>query len=273
MSSALVGRTLRAEWTKLRSVPSTFWLLLATVASTIAFGLLVCSAVDTGGGTPGCTPGAPGCGDEDVVLNSLSGAYLGQIAVVALGVLAATAEYATGTIRSTFAAMPGRSRVVLAKAVALEGPVLVAGLLASAGSFLFGQPILHANGFIPSQGYPTASLVDAPAVRAIMGTALYLGVIALFAFALGTIVRRPGAALAVVLTVVYAPAIVSLMLAEPLRGWVQKASPMMAGLAVQRTVLRADSVPIGTWAGLGVATAWSAIALVVALWLVRRRDA
>jgi ABC-2 type transport system permease protein len=207
-----------------------------------------------------------------VVLNSLSGAYLGQIGVVALGVLAATAEFATGTIGSTFVAMPGRSRVVLAKVVALTGPVLIAGLLASGGSFLLGQPVLHTNGFIPRQGYPVMSLADAPAVRAIAGTALYLGVIAVFAFAVGTMVRRTGAALASVLTIVYAPAIVSLMLAEPLRGWVQRASPMMAGLAVQRTVLRPDSVPIGAWAGLGVAAAWSAIALLAALWLVRRRD-
>jgi ABC-2 type transport system permease protein len=68
-------------------------------------------------------------------------------------------------------------------------------------------------------------------------------------------------------------AIVSLMLAEPLGRWLQRFSPMMSGLAVQRTVLRAESVPIGSWAGLGVATAWSAVALVAAIWLVPRRDA
>jgi ABC-2 type transport system permease protein len=63
------------------------------------------------------------------------------------------------------------------------------------------------------------------------------------------------------------------MLAEPLRDRVQTLSPMMAGLAVQATVPRADSVPIGPWAGLGVAAAWTGVALALALWLVRRRDA
>jgi ABC-2 type transport system permease protein len=273
MSSGRAARTLRAEWTKVRSVPSTFWLLLATVVSTIAFSLLVCSAVDTSGGHPGCVPGAPGCGDEDVVLNSLSGAYLGQIAVVALGVVAATTEYATATIRSTFAAMPRRSTAVLAKIAVLVGPVLVAGLSASTASFLLGQPILHANGFIPAQGYPTVSLADEPSARAIIGTTLYLGMMAVLAFAVGTIVRRAGSAIAVVLAILYAPAIVSLMLAEPLRGWLQRISPMMAGLAVQRTILRADSVPIGSWSGLGIAATWSSIALIAAVWLVRLRDA
>jgi ABC-2 type transport system permease protein len=162
---------------------------------------------------------------------------------------------------------------MLAKVAVIAGPAVIAGLVASVVSFLLGQQILHGNGFVPAHGYPTVSIADGPAARAIVGTALYLAAIALFAFAIGTIVRRTGPAIAIVLAFVYVPAIVSLMLAEPIRGWVQKASPMMAGLAVQRTVLRADSVPIGTRAGLGVAAAWSAIALVAALWLVRRRDA
>ena len=268
-----ISRASQAEWTKLRSVLSTPWLLLATVGLTITFGLLVCTAVDTNGGTPGCVPGRPGCGDEDVVLNSLSGAYLGQIAVIAFGVLAATSEYATGTIRSSFAAIPRRSTVVLAKVVVLAAPIFLAGLIGGAASFLLGQRILHTNGFVPANGYPLVSMTDASAARAVIGTALYLGVIAALGFAMGTIGRRAGSAIAIVLAMVYAPPILSLMLSDPLRGWLQRLSPMMAGLAVQRTVLRADSVPIGTWAGLGVAAAWSAVALVTAILVVRRRDA
>jgi ABC-2 type transport system permease protein len=270
MSSA---RVVRAEWTKLRSVPSTFWLVLLAVATTIGFSVLVSSAVDTAGGTPGCRPGAAGCGDEDVMIDSLSGAYFGQIAVIALGVVFATSEFATGTIRATFAANPRRMRVVAAKVAVLAAPVLIAALLASVGSFLLGQRILHGNGFVPSQGYPIVSLTDPDAARAVIGTALYLVAIGLFAFGIGTIVRRTGSAIAVALTIVYAPAIVSLMLAEPLRGWVQRLSPMMAGLSVQATVPRADSVPIAPWAGLGVTAAWAAAALALGLWLVRRRDA
>jgi ABC-2 type transport system permease protein len=266
-------RTIRAEWTKLRSVPSTFWLILAAVASTIAFGLLVCSALDTAGSSTGCVPGRAGCGDEDVVLNSLSGAYLGQIPLVALGVLFATSEYATGTIRSTFAAMPRRAGVVLAKVAVLVGPVVVAGAAAAAGSFLLGQPILHANGFVPAQGYPTASIADPAATRAIVGTAMYLGAVTILGFALGHITRRAGSAIAIALAVLYAPAIVSFMVAEPTRGTLLRLSPMMAGLAVQRTVERADSVPIGQLAGLAVAVAWASVAAAVAVWLVRRRDA
>src|SRR5262245_33700528 len=192
MSSA---RTVHAEWTKLRSVPSTFWLMLLALALTIGFSVLVTSAVDTAGGTPGCHPGAPGCGDEDVMIDSLSGAYFGQIAVIALGVVFATSEFATGTIRATFAATPRRRRVVAAKVAVLAAPVLIAALLASAASFLLAQPILHGNGFVPAQGYPAASLTDPAAARAVIGTALYLVAIAVFAFSIGTIVRRTGGAI------------------------------------------------------------------------------
>jgi ABC-2 type transport system permease protein len=268
-----MARAFGAEWTKLRSVPSTFWLLMAAVGATIAFGLLVCSAVDTAGSPPGCVPGRRGCGDEDVVLNSLSGAYLGQIPLVALGVLSATSEYATGTIRSTFAAMPWRSGVVLAKVAILAGPVVVVGVAASAGSFLLGQPILHGNGFVPAHGYPTVSITDPTATRAMLGTAIYLGAVTTLGYAVGQITRRASPAIAVVLAVLFGPTIVSLMLADPMRGWVQGVSPMMAGLAVQRTVERADSVPIGQLAGLTVAIAWAMAAVLVAAWLVRRRDA
>jgi ABC-2 family transporter protein len=268
-----MSRIVRAEWTKLRSIPSTLWLLGATVASTVAFGLLVCSAVDTSGAPAGCIPGRPGCGDEDVVMNSLSGAYLGQIPLAALGVVLGASEYATGTIRSTFAAMPRRSGVVLAKVAVLAVPALMAGLAAGIASFLLGQPILHGNGFVPDRGYPVASLADLSTLRAILGTATYLAAVGVLGFSAGTIVRRTGSAIALVLALLYGPAIVSLMLADPLRGAVQRLSPMMAGLAVQRTVMRSDSVPIGEWAGLGVAAGWTAIPLLVGVWLVRRRDA
>ena len=202
--------------------------------------------------------------------------------------------------------MPRRSRVVIANTTLLIGVVLVSGVAAGAVSFLLGQPILRGNGFVPAQGYPIVSITDPAAARAILGTGMYLALIAVFAFAVGQITRRAGAAIAIVLGLLYGPAIVSLLLQEPLQETVQKLSPMMAGLAIlgllygpailslllqeplqetvqklspmmaglaiQSTVERADNVPIGGLAGLGVAAAWTAVAVLAALWLVRRHD-
>jgi ABC-2 type transport system permease protein len=268
-----VGRIARAEWTKLRSVPSTWWTVAAAVGTTVGLGLLVCSAVDTSGGGPSCTPGAPGCGDEDVVMNSLAGAYAGQIAFVALGVLASTSEYATGMIRTTFLANPGRRSVLLSKAAVVAGVALAVGLAAAAASFLLGQPVLHGNGFVPAQGYPFASISDGAAIRAVAGTGLYLATMALLGLGVGMVVRRSAAAISVALGLLFVPFMVAIMLPTDVWRVVQRVAPMTAGLAIQRTVERSDSVPIGEWAGLGVAAAWAAITLGAALWLVRRRDA
>jgi ABC-2 type transport system permease protein len=248
-------------------------MVLAAVVLTVGFGLLICSAVNTSGGSPGCVPGAAGCGDEDVVLNSLGGAYIGQIAFVALGIMAITSEYASGTIGTSFLSEPIRHRVLLAKAAVVSVVALVVGSAAAIASFVVGQRILHDNGFAPGNGYPFVSWTDPPALRAIVGTAVYLTLAAVLGLGVGAIVRRSAAAIASVLGLLYVPMIVSLLIPEPTRNWVQTASPMMAGLAVQATVPRSDSVPLGPFAGLAVATAWAAIALAAALWVVRARDA
>jgi ABC-2 type transport system permease protein len=266
-------RAARAEWVKVRSVRGSWWLTLAGILLTVGFGLLICSAVDTAGGSPGCVPGAAGCGDEDVVLNSLGGAYIGQIAFVALGIMAITSEYASGTIRTTFLAEPIRRRVLLAKTGVVAMVALLIGSAAAITSFLVGQRILHGNGFVPANGYPFVSWTDPPALRAIAGTTIYLALAAVLGLGVGAILRRSGAAIAVVLGTLYLPMIVSLLIREPIRNWVQVGSPMMAGLAVQSTVPRSDSVPLGPFAGLAVTAAWGAVTLVVAAWLVRRRDA
>jgi ABC-2 type transport system permease protein len=268
-----LGRVLAAEWIKLRSVRSTAWTAAATLGLTVLLGVLICAAVDTSGGGADCPPGAPGCGDEDVVLNSLSGVYIGQIAVVALAVLTATSEYDRGTIRTTYAAVPRRLRVVAAKIGAVATIAFVVGLAASVTSFLAGQPILHGNGFTATNGYPAASLADEPTARAVGGTALYLVTVALLALGAGFILRRAGSAIAAVLALLYVPTMVALTLPADVRDVAQSVAPMSAGLAVQRTVERVDSVPVGPWAGLGVASAWAAAMLLAAAWLVRKRDA
>jgi hypothetical protein len=205
-------RAVRAEWVKVRSVPGSWWLVSAGVLLTVGFGLLICSAVDTAGGSPGCVPGAAGCGDEDVVLNSLGGAYIGQIAFVALGIMAITSEYATGTIGSSLVAEPIPRRLVLAKTAVVSVVAFVAGSAAAVGSFVAGQRILHGNGFVPANGYPFVSLTDPPAIRAIVGTSAYLALAALLGLGVGTILRRSGAAIAVVLGLLYLPMIVSLLI-------------------------------------------------------------
>jgi ABC-2 type transport system permease protein len=132
-----MSRTLHAEWTKLRTVGGTGWLLLAVVVLTAAVGPAVA-------GSATCHV-AGGCGQDPAKL-SLTGVYLGQAVVAIMAVLAISGEYGTGMIRLTFAAMPRRLSVLAAKAAVVTGLVLAAGTVASAGSVLAGQLILPGHG-------------------------------------------------------------------------------------------------------------------------------
>lgn len=266
------GRVVRAEWTKLRSVPSTAWSLLALIGLTVLLGLFVAASFDTTGGVPGCRPGAPGCGDEDVVMNGLSGVAFGQFAVVAIATLAATGEFATGTIRATLTAVPHRSTALAAKALVVAVVCLAVGLVASVVAFLVSQPVQHGNGFVPEQGYPIVSLADEPALRAVVGSGLYLALVGLLSLGVGVIIRHTAAAITTMFGLLLVPFIVALLLPEQQREFVQRYSPMSAGMVIQRTVDRVDSVPIGVWAGLGVLAGWAVAALVGGFVMINRRD-
>jgi ABC-2 type transport system permease protein len=95
-------------------------------------------------------------------------------------------------------------------------------------------------------------------------------VLALFCIGIGTIVRHTAAAITTVFGLLLFPFIASIFLPEHLAETVQKFSPMI-GLVIQSTV--EDSVPLGPWAGFGVTCANAGVSLLLAFWLIRRRDA
>jgi ABC-2 type transport system permease protein len=256
-----VNGALGAEWTKLSTVRSPRWTLLAILGLTVGLSLLLTSgSSSTGGG-----------GDNDLVRDSLVGVLLALFAVVPFGVAAITSEYATGMIHATFAAMPRRGRVLLAKALLVSVSVLVVGLVASATSFVLGQHVLRDNGYT-GPGYPAWTLHDGPAQRAVVGSALLMTAIALLSLGVGAILRHGAAAITTLLALLLVPLVFANTLPEQVREVVQKASPG-AGFAVQQTVARHDALPIGPWTGLGVTFAWAAAALLLAVVLIRVRDA
>jgi ABC-2 type transport system permease protein len=264
-------QSVHAEWTKLRTVPSTAWTALAVVGFTVALTALATASVDTSG----CPPPQAGC-DEDTTLLSLSGVYLGQVAVVVLAVQAVSAEYESMMIRTTLMANPRRGGVLMAKAAVVTATVLGAGLLGVIGALLAGRAILPGNGFTAANGYPPLSLTDEPTFRAATGTVLYFGLVGLLSLGVAAAVRHTAGAITTVLSMLYLPLILVLLLpslTEHTRDMILKYAPMTAGLAVQATVERADSVPIGPWAGLGVLAAYAAGSVILGYALLRTRDA
>jgi ABC-2 type transport system permease protein len=255
---------LRAEWTKLWSLPSSTWSVLAIVGLTVLFTLFLAAVAST-------DATRAGQGDDDVVVNSLRGVYLGQIAVVSFAVVAITSEFGTGMIRTTFAAMPNRGAALGAKVTVVSGVVLVAASVASVASFLVAQPLLHGGGFVPP-AYPLVSLGDASAVRAVAGTAAFMTVLALIGLGIGTLLRNTTLAISWVLGLLLIPLVMTAFLPERMQELVQELTPI-AGLAIQSTVERPDNLPIGPWGGLGVTCVWAAASLLAAFWSIIARDA
>ncbi|MEU9746368.1 ABC transporter permease [Streptomyces niveus] len=254
---------LHAEWTKLRTVPSTWWLLLAVAALTVAL-----SAAATGTVATDQCPSPDAC-HEDTVKLSLTGIWLGQAAVATLGVLAMSGEYGTGTIHATLTAVPGRVRVLAAKAAVVLGSALVAGTVAVLGSLLAGRFILPGNGFSAAP----LSLTEGPTLRAAVGTVLYFGLIALLSLGVATLVRDTAGAITTVLGLLYAlPAVVELVGNEEWRERIREWAPASAGLAVQATK-NLDSLPIAPWSGLGVLAAWAGAGLLAGAAVFTLRDA
>lgn len=253
---------LHAEWTKLRTLSSTVWLLLAAAALTV-----------TGGAAAAAAARCPsGLCAEDPARISLTGIYLGQAVVAVVAVLAVSGEYGTGMIRVTLAAMPRRVTVLAAKAAILAGLVLVTGTVAVLASVLAGRLILPGRGIGPAHGYPALTLGDGAVLRAAAGSVLYLALIALLSVGAAAALREAAAAIGVVLGLLYLFPIIGAVTGPDLARHIQQAGPMTAGLAVQATT-GLSRLPIGPWAGLGVLSAWAVGGLLAGGLLLRLRDA
>jgi ABC-2 type transport system permease protein len=257
--------TVRAEWTKLRTVPSTGWLLLGTVVPAGALAVLMTESPNVSRcPTPSACP-------DDLTKLALTGVWLAQVAVAVLAVLAFGNEQSTRLIRTTLAAQPRRWRVYAVRAGVVTAMALAAGAVAVAASLVAARPILAGHGFTVANGYRPLSPGDEPTLRAAVGTVLYLGLIALFGYGVAAILRDTAGAITATLLALFATPAIALFVSSPI--WhdrLQRYSPMTAGLAVQ--VTRGAS-PIGPWAGLGVLAAYAAAALVAGAVLFRLRDA
>jgi ABC-2 type transport system permease protein len=263
-----VTHALHAEWTKLRTLASTTWLLLAAVALTVVVSAAASAAFQCQAGQ--CTAAQT---VADPAKLSLTGIDLGQAIVAVLAVLAIANEYSTGMISLTLAAMPRRLTMLAAKATVVTGWVLAAGAVAAGGSVLAGRLILPGHGLTAVNGYQLLSLGNGPDLRAAAGSVLYLALIGLLALGVATAVRDPGVAIGAVLGLLYLFPIISAVVPDPhLVRHLQQISPMTAGLYIQATTgLR--SLPLTPWQGLGVLAAWAAGALLLGAVLLRLRDA
>ena len=252
--------TLHAEWTKLRTLASTGWLLAGAVALTVT---VSAAAVAAAAAAPGIDPAKL----------SLTGIRAGQAVVAILAVLVISNEYSTGMIRVTLTAMPRRHTVLAAKAALAGGLVLAAGAVAVLASVLAGRLVLPGHGFTAANGYQPLSLGNGPDLRAACGSVLYLALIALLSLGVATAVRDSAVAIGAVLALLYLfPIVAAVVSNQHWQRHLEQIGPMTAGLYIQATV-GVHALPLTPWQGLGVLALWAAGALILGGLVLRFRDA
>ena len=259
---------LRAEWTKLRTIAGTWWLMMGAVALSVAASAGIAASVHVSPSGPG---GANGAGQDPTKL-SLIGLDLGQAVIAVLAVLAVTDEYGTGMIRVTLAATPRRARMLGAKALNIAGLALITGVPIVAGCLIAGRLLLPAAGLDPAHGYALISIAHGPTLRAAVGSVLYLGLIALMSLGVGAVFRDTAVSTGVVLGMLYLPPLLADLVSGPWRRHIQQIAPMSAGLAIQAT-RNIRSLPVPPWTGLSILAAWAAGMLLVGVALLKVRDA
>lgn len=244
-------RVLAAEWLKLRSLRSTWWLLAAGVASILLAGI-----------SPALTyvlvPEEAGDAGIDLAGGAVSGISFTQLIIAALGVVVVSSEYASGLVRATFTAVPTRLPVLVQKAVVVAGMTFVATLAAVLVSFATAQALLASVDVSVSLGSPGV-------LRAVIGSALLLAVTVVVGSAFGWVVRSTAGGLAAVFGYLFVLPVLGLAV----RG-IGPYLPSNAGAAILQLGPAGSPSP---WVGFGLFVGYTAVLVAIAGRLLRRRDA
>lgn len=247
---------LRSEWTKLRSVRSSWVSLSVAVLAMVAIAGLMgarwAHLLNTGKDT---------LGDVDPTDVTMSGIFIAQVVFGALGVLAISSEYGTGMIRATIGAVPQRRTMLAAKAVVITCVALVLGEVLCFVSFWLGQVMLGRWG---------ASLSDPGVLRAVAGGGIYLAAVTLLGFGLGATVRHSAGALSSFFGILFALSALSDLLPTDLRNRVINYMPANAGSQIFTHLQKSGA--LAPWTGLGVFCGYAAAALIAGFVLIGVRD-
>jgi ABC-2 type transport system permease protein len=251
---------LRSEWTKLWSLRSTRWSLLFAFVTMAGLGPLI-AAVTIG------RWGRLSLHERltfDPINTALGGYHLAQLAIGVLGVLVISGEYSTGQIRSTFMAVPRRLPVLWAKATTFAGVTFVLTLTASLIAFFVSQSILTRHQVGVSIGH-------APALRAVIGTGLYMVVLGVFAMSLGALVRNTAGGIAIFAGVLFVlPGLAHVLPASTFNA-INPYLPSNAGSDVLSNTT--DPGMLAPWTGFAVFCGYAVAAFLASAVLLVRRDA
>jgi hypothetical protein len=244
--------SLAAEWLKIRSVRSTYWVLALVLGSVLLGAGLAWQGVASWDGlSPDRQARFRAPPMEQAILP------LAQLGVAVLGVLTITNEYATGTITGSLTVRPQRTLFAAAKVAVVGGVALVAGFVFLFGTFGSTRWIVGDRPMSP--GYVTAVAEEIPML---LVTSLVVTATALIGLGFGVILRSTaGAISAVVALLLFLPTVIRFV-PEP---WGDRlSSVMLPNLA--------EHITRGSPTAIGALILYVAVTLGGAVFLLNRRD-
>jgi ABC-2 type transport system permease protein len=291
-----------SEFTKIRSVRSTYWTLAALLVVSIGIGAAI-----TGGSAANFSHNPANKAGFDATQTSLVAFFeIGQLIIAVIAALAITSEYSTGMIRTSLTAQPRRGRVYAAKAIVLTSLALIVSLVTSFIAFFAGQALLsssgtsaslfhsvtipqNANVACPQQGASgggglppgckvvfsgTDVISPTTVLLAIIGCALFVTLVAIIAFGIGAIVRHTAGAIAIAIAALFIIPVLEQALPNEWRWDIMRFLPDAANQVVSVTIGdNANPHLWSAWPQLGVTVLWAAALFTAGAYLFRKRDA
>jgi ABC-2 type transport system permease protein len=264
-------RVLRSEWIKLRTLRSTFWTLSSVVVLVVGIAALIAATIPDKASLLAQVPESQRASVEDqgaqfATTAATAGLTFAALVIAVLGVLAISGEFSTGMIRSSFAAVPRRFPVLAAKALVLFVVSFLIGLVASAASWAVAVPFLNGKGY-------SGNLFSEDTLWAILGAGLYLGLVAVFALGVGTIVKASAGGIAAALGILLVlPIIASIIAGLTKTQWLQDAGHYLISNA-GNGLAGGTNGDLEPWANVLIVVVWAAVAFIGGAVLLQRRDA
>lgn len=260
---ATARRLVLSEWTKIRSLRSTVVALVLLVVVTIGFTALFLALTVRQWDQVDPTQKLIFQLDPTRMILG-AGFQLSQLAVCVLGVLVISNEYSSGTIRASLLAVPRRSPMLVAKAAVFALIVFVVSEFAAFASFFVGAPILHSR--------VAVGIGDPGVLNAILGAGLYGAVLGVFSIAIGAIVRHTAGGITGIIAFVLVLAPLAQLIPGTVGKYIHGYLPTVAGQLIVGARQAPDDL-MTPWQGLGVFCLWTVGLMILAGYLLRRRDA
>lgn len=264
MSDPNLASAIRSEWIKFRTVRATIIGFVIFVVVSIGLSALISWVLRNNWSQRSAIDRLT----FDPVAYSLVGTYFGQFAIGVVASIAITSEYATTSIRSTFSAVPKRTRVILAKLTVLLVSLFVLCEAVAFLAFQIGQSIF-------SGVATTASLGSGSVLRAVFMAGIYMTLLGFFGFSLGLLLRTTAATISVyVSTLLVLPIIVNFLPSS----WqvdIQKWLPSDLGASMMSSTgtIRNLTNGFSWWGAFIVFVIYVVVLLSAGITLLNRRDA